>query len=195
MATTPTTLTITSGVSDSVTVFVATVQNALNGLGAIALQDASYRPVLLTNGSRVMTLTLLYWPGGGQAISAAAVLARDGTDFDSAVNTLLFSNPTFIPQYLFDLGPEDPRTMISANALILYGTVPTMFQPRVVRNLTGGGVAALASGVLTVLGSAGVKTETLTGFNMGDAIWANQKEGYCAFDPASGRWLCVPHCC
>lgn len=195
MATTPTTLTITSGVSDSMATFGTAVSTALTGLGNIALQDATYRTVLLTNGTRIMTLTLLYWPGGGQPILATVQTAREGTSIDSVVNTYFFNNPTIFPQFMFDISPEDPRVSLPEGVLILYSAVPTVLQPRVVRNLTGGNIASLASGVLTVLGSAGPKTETLTGFNMGDANWANQKEGYCAFDVASGQWLCVPHCC
>ena len=44
---TPKTLTISSGVSDSTQVFGASVNSALVALGNIALQDATYRTVLL----------------------------------------------------------------------------------------------------------------------------------------------------
>jgi hypothetical protein len=46
-----------------------------------------------------------------------------------------------------------------------------------------------------VLGSSVKKKSTLTGQNMSDFTWGANKEGYCAFDAASGQWLCVPHCC
>lgn len=193
---TPRTLTISSGVSDSMAVFGTTVNTALAGLGTIALQDATYRTVLLTNGSRVMTLTVLYWPGGGQVVTATVITASEGTSLSATVNAYFAANPTLIPQFLFDISPEDPRLSPSDGVMVLSGTsAATVLQPVVVRNLTGVGIASGATGSLTVLAITGPTAQVISGVNMGDASWGNQREGYCAFDAASGTWLCAPHCC
>lgn len=191
--TTPISLLITTNLSSSDAALGTQVNTTLVSLGAIAIVDMSHRVVPAGN-NRVHQVTLLYYPGG-QVYGAAEILARTGQDIDALVTAWAAANPTYRALRFFDTSPDVPRVDLFESVLIVYSTTPDIREPLVVRNATGGAIASGASGTLTALGSAGATARTVTGKNMGDAAWAADKEGYCSFDPVSGTWLCVPHCC
>lgn len=186
---TPATLSIIAPLSTSDEDFGSQVDTAIAALGDIALIDAEYKI-----GSENHQLSLLYYPGAGQTCAAVAIVARDGQDLDALVNAYFVANPTFRPLRVFDTSPEQIRVSISESVLILYSLTPNIARPLVVRNV-GAGIAAGSTGSVTALGTAGATVRTYTVRNMGGAVWANNKEGYAAFDTASGEWLAVAHCC
>jgi hypothetical protein len=169
----------------------AQLSSVLAGLGGIKIIDlraAIYQSERTGNQLRI-TICYQAMPGG-ITYAAQAIIAPGKYDIDSQSAIWFTNNPTIIATNVLDATPPDESADYKA-IIIVYttGTLDPIQTVQLVRNTSGGSVAALASASMTVLNSAGLTAKIVTVVNNSGVAWGINVDGYATVESISGSWV------
>ncbi len=168
----------------------AQLSSVLAGLGGIKIIDlraAIYQSERTGNQLRI-TICYQAMPDG-ITYAAQAVIAQGGYSIDSQSAIWFTNNPTATPTNLLDATPPDESDFKAVIIVYTTGVLDPIQTVQLVRNTSGGSVAALATANMTVLSSAGLTSKVIAVVNNSGVAWGANVDGYAAVESVSGSWV------
>jgi hypothetical protein len=183
--------TFTSPLNQSVVGLAAAIDAWLRVVGSVMLLDVvgAVQENQRSGQTASATLTVVNSVNGGQALRCVALLGYPSAPIDGQFAIWMANNPTVKIARVLDLTIAD-ETSLDESLIIFYATGLDPATRTIVVTNTGGAIAHLASGTVTVYDPVGSPT-TVTMTNVSGVSWGAGVLGYASWDVSSGSWIGV----
>ncbi len=185
------TYTLVAPLSLGTQVIASQLSAVLAGFGGIQIIDLRAAIFQTERNGNQLSVTICYQAmPGGVVYAAQGIIGPGKYTVDDQFAIWYANNPTAVIARVLDATPPDASDF---EAVVVVYTLSTgVIDPgqnlQVVRN-TGGALAALASGTMTVMTSAGLSAKTITVVNNSGVVWGLNVDGYASIEPISGSWV------
>lgn len=164
----------------------------LAGLGGIQIIDLRAAIFQSERNGNQLSVTICYQAmPNGVVYAAQAIIGPGKYNVDDQFAIWYSTNPTAVIARVLDATPPDLSDFEAV--VLVYTTTTAVIDPgqnvQIVRNTSGASIAALASGIMTVLTSAGLSARTITVVNNSGVAWGTNVDGYASIEPISGSWV------
>lgn len=185
------TYTITASLSLGAQAIAAQVNSVLAGLGGIQIVDIRSAIFQTERSGNLVSITICYQGlPSGITYKAIAIIGPGKYNVDGQCAIWFTNNPTAVPTSILDVTPPDETD--NEAIVLIYTTTTAALNPiqptRIVRNTSGGAIAPLASGTMTVMDSAGATALTITVVNDSGVSWGTSVDGYATIEAIAGVW-------
>lgn len=173
-------------------VIASRLSTVLAGLGGIQIIDLRAAIFQSERNGNQLTITICYQAmPNGLTYAAAAIIGMGRYDVDGQFALWYPNNPAAVIVKVIDATPPDTSDFEAV--VVVYSSSAAVIDPgqtlQIVRNTSGGSIAALASGVMTVLTSAGLSSRTIAVVNNSGVAWGINVDGYASVESISGSWV------